>query len=452
MDAVRLVGRAAHDAPQEGDLVAALLDRHAVILDLIVLEVRELMIVRREERLGVDLLLDVLDDGARDAHAVERARAAANLIEDDKAVLRRVLKDLRDFIHLDHEGALTADEVVARADALSTSERRPLAQMPELSASSYLSGKFMSGYEDYATDQFPLREQFRTLKALMGLYVFGQKDNNGVYLADGSAAKLEYPLNEGSVAHAADRFRYLYETLMAGTNAKVYLSVIPDKNYFLAEANGYPALDYQALTDALRKQTEFAAYIDLFGTLTADDYYRTDSHWRQENLLTAADTLAAAMGVALPDNRYTEWTLDRPYYGVYYGYAALPMEPDHLTYLTSDLLDACTVYNYETGKTGPIYDLAKGAGKDPYELFLSGSVSLLTIENPNADTDRELVIFRDSFGSSLAPLLVPGYAKVTLADIRYLPSSQMGKYLTFTDQDVLFLYSAPVLNNSETLK
>lgn len=119
---------------------------------------------------------------------------------------------------------------VKPADALSTSERRPLAQMPELSASSYLSGKFMSGYEDYATDQFPLREQFRTLKALMGLYVFGQKDNNGVYLADGFAAKLEYPLNEGSVAHAADRFRYLYETLMAGTNAKVYLSVIPDKN------------------------------------------------------------------------------------------------------------------------------------------------------------------------------------------------------------------------------
>ena len=327
-----------------------------------------------------------------------------------------------------------------------------LAQMPELSASSYLSGKFMSGYEDYATDQFPLREQFRTLKALMGLYVFGQKDNNGVYLADGSAAKLEYPLNEGSVAHAADRFRYLYETLMAGTDAKVYFSVIPDKNYFLAETNGYPALDYQALTDALRKQTEFAAYIDLFGTLTADDYYRTDSHWRQENLLTTADTLAAAMGATLPDDHYTEWTLDRPYYGVYYGYAALPMEPDRLTYLTSDLLDVCTVYNYETGKTGPIYDLAKGTGKDPYELFLSGSVSLLTIENPNADTDRELVIFRDSFGSSLAPLLVPGYAKVTLADIRYLPSSQMGKYLTFTDQDVLFLYSAPVLNNSETLK
>lgn len=82
---------------------------------------------------------------------------------------------------------------VKPADALSTSERRPLAQMPELSASSYLSGKFMSGYEDYATDQFPLREQFRTLKALMGLYVFGQKDNNGVYLADGSPPSWNIP-------------------------------------------------------------------------------------------------------------------------------------------------------------------------------------------------------------------------------------------------------------------
>ena len=79
-------------------------------------------------------------------------------------------------------------------------------------------------------------------------------------------------------------------------------------------------------------------------------------------------------------------------------------------------------------------------------------MATIRLENPQAETDRELVIFRDSFGSSLAPLLVPGYAKVTLADIRYLPSSQIGKYLTFTDQDVLFLYSAPVLNNSDTLK
>ena len=341
---------------------------------------------------------------------------------------------------------------VKPADALSLSERRPLAQLPDLTVSSLLSGKFMSAYEDYATDQFPLREELRTLKALTALYLFGQKDNNGVYLADGSAAKLDYPLNEGSIDHAAERLRYLYDTYLADTDANVYLSVIPDKNYFLAEGSGHPALDYEALVDSLRSQTDFAAYIDLFDTLTIEDYYRTDSHWKQENLLPVADVLADAMGVTLPELTYTETTLDTPYYGVYYGYAALPMAPDALTCLTHPMLEGCTVYNYETDRTGPVYDLEKGAGKDPYELFLSGSVSLLTIENPEASTQRELVILRDSFGSSVAPLLAAGYSKITLVDIRYLPAPQLGKYLTFTDQDVLFLYSTSVLNNSETLK
>lgn len=254
------------------------------------------------------------------------------------------------------------------------------------------------------------------------------------------------------MTHAAERFRYLYETLMAGTDTHVYFSVIPDKNHFLAEANGYPAYDEQALAEKLAGELEFADYIDLFGSLSLDNYYRTDSHWRQETLLPAAHTLAEAMGAVLPEDDYRPQTLERPYYGVYYGYAALPMEPDQITYLTSDTLEACSVYNYESDKNGSVYDLEKGVGKDPYELFLSGSVSLLTVENPHAETDRELVIFRDSFASSLAPLLVSGYARVTLADIRYLPASQIGKYLTFDNQDVLFLYSASVLNNSETLK
>ena len=73
-------------------------------------------------------------------------------------------------------------------------------------------------------------------------------------------------------------------------------------------------------------------------------------------------------------------------------------------------------------------------------------------ENPDAETDRELVIFRDSYGSSLAPLLVKGYSKITLVDIRYLASPFVGQYVRFDSQDVLFLYSTSVLNNSITLK
>ena len=336
-------------------------------------------------------------------------------------------------------------------DAVSESERRPLKQFPTLNVEEVLSGRFQSNFESYTLDQFPLREQLRTLKALSVRYLFGERDNNGIYAADGYAAKLDDTIHEDSIDHAADRFRYVYETYLKDTGANVYLSVVPDKNYFLAAQNGYPAMDYDKFFRLVREKTDFAGYIDLTGRLSLSSYYRTDTHWRQEALLPVASLLADAMDVSISGD-FTPVTLDTPFSGVYRGQSALPMQPDELRYLTSETLEDCTVYNYETGKPGAVYDMEKGAGNDPYELFLSGSVSLLSIENPNAETDRELIVFRDSFGSSLAPLLAEGYAKITLADIRYLPSSQMGKLLDFTDADVLFLYSVPVLNNSDTLK
>lgn len=336
--------------------------------------------------------------------------------------------------------------------AFSQSERRQLAQRPSWNTAQALDGTLSSELETYAVDQFPLREQFRTLKAYFSFDVLRQLDHHGVYLADGFASQLEYPQNDASLDRAAQRFQFLYDRYLQGTDTQLYLSVIPDKNAVLAAPHGYPSLDYPAFFQAVQARAPYLQNLDISDLLQLEDYYTTDLHWRQEQILDVAQRLADGMGVTLTDTAYTERTLDRPYYGVYCGYSALPLPADTLHYLTSETLVGCTVYNYETGQTGSVYDLEKGFGKDPYELFLSGSVSLLRIDNPNAKTDQELVIFRDSFGSSLAPLLVSGYASVTLVDIRYLPSAAVGNFLDFTDQDVLFLYSVPVLNNSETLK
>ena len=79
-------------------------------------------------------------------------------------------------------------------------------------------------------------------------------------------------------------------------------------------------------------------------------------------------------------------------------------------------------------------------------MFLSGSLSLLTVTNPNARTDKKLVLFRDSFGSSIAPLLAGGN------DFRYIHPEQLGRFVDFGNSDVLFLYSTLVLNHSGTLK
>ena len=74
---------------------------------------------------------------------------------------------------------------VKPAGDVSAAERRPLAQFPEISAEKLLSGKFVTEFEDYTLDQFPGRDLFRQLKALVHYNVLGQKDNNGIYMEDG---------------------------------------------------------------------------------------------------------------------------------------------------------------------------------------------------------------------------------------------------------------------------
>ena len=111
-----------------------------------------------------------------------------------------------------------------------------------------------------------------------------------------------------------------------------------------------------------------------------------------------------------------------------------------------------TYYDYGTPKEGDLYNLKKAAGNDAYEIFLSGAAPVVTIENPDAVSGKALVIFRDSFGSSIAPLLVSGYEKITLVDIRYVQSSSVGEFVDFSGCNVLFLYSTILLNNSGALR
>lgn len=346
-------------------------------------------------------------------------------------------------------GALTLGAWFASPKAVSESERRPLAQFPAFDLQK--PGEFIGKFEDFSLDQFPLRDSFRRLKSLFHYNVLNQKDNNNIYLADGFAAKMEYPLNTASVNRALGKFQKIYETCLKGNCENIVFAVVPDKGYYLAQPNGYLSMDYETLFSMVQG-LEWAQFVDLTELLRPEDYYRTDTHWRQEKIQSVAQALLTALGREPGEENYTPVNLERPFYGVYYGQAALPMEPETMTILTSDTLEDCIVTNLETGKAAGIYDMAKLTSPDLYDVYLSGAVSLMTIDNPNAPDQKELIVFRDSFGSSLVPLLAQSYSRITLVDIRYVSSQMLDSFLTFDNQDVLFLYSTLILNNSATLK
>lgn len=267
----------------------------------------------------------------------------------------------------------------------------------------------------------------------------------------------EKELDEKSIDRAIGKFKTFAEDY-CGDAQRVFLALIPSKNGYLNAENGHlNEAEFAILQSVYDKWGR--NFIDLSVCLTLEDYYRTDPHWRQERLGFVLRELGAALefevdiidddGV-LTEN-WTEEVLTTEYIGVY-GDEVDGVPAEEMTVLRHPDMEGYIVRNGETGEEMPLYDTAKLAERDPYELFVGGPLSLVTIENPNAGNDRHLVVVRDSFASALLPLLAQSYAKVTAVDIRYMMPAMVGNFVDFTDADVLFLYSSTVLNNSITLK
>ena len=158
----------------------------------------------------------------------------------------------------------------------------------------------------------------------------------------------------------------------------------------------------------------------------------------------------------LPTNNLS-WTKQEvsPFYGALKSRIPNNIPGETITFYTNDIIEQATVYNYEKQTTEKVYQKENINHLDGYDVFLSGASALLMIENPNATTNKELVVFRDSFASTLIPLLIPDYQKITLIDLRYIGSEYLKNIPEITFQnnpDLLLLYSIPVINNSYTIK
>ena len=329
---------------------------------------------------------------------------------------------------------------------VSSAERRRLEQLPELTVQSVLDGEYFEKLEDYGLDQFLLRDPLRTVKSAVRLGLFMQLENNDLFIYDGGIFKLSPQLNESAVT--ANITKLLAAAQSVWPDANMYYSIIPEKNASL-ESSVYPEFDREQFGALVAQSMTGVQQIDISDLLTLEDYYLTDPHWKQESIVDVADRLLNAMGRPANDAAILEQKTAAQFYGTYHGQLPLNVKKDELCYMDSYIIDLATVYNYETGKTGGVYNEEKLSAMDPYDFYLDGACALLRIENANGADGRELVIFRDSFGSSIAPLLLSDYAAVTLVDLRYVNSSILGQYLVPAENtDVLFLYSETILNNN----
>lgn len=192
-------------------------------------------------------------------------------------------------------------------------------------------------------------------------------------------------------------------------------------------------------------------YIEISDCFNKNSYFKTDLHIKQEEYKNAVKKISNEMGKDEIDFSKFENKTITDFYGTYYGQIMKNIESDEIIYLIDENTENSITYNYENNQKKYVYDLEKINSKDVYDIFLSGAVPILEINN-NLNDKGELIIFRDSFASAFAPLLLQNYSKITLIDIRYVSSDILNDFVNFENQDVLFLYNDLILNNSSMLK
>ncbi len=337
---------------------------------------------------------------------------------------------------------------------LLVSERRKPEIFPKTNMESIMSGDFSDGIESYMLDHFPWRDRLRFINSFVDKNLFLQLDINGYYMSGDYISKRGEKPKINQVEYAANKINKVINKYFPD-NKNIFYAVIPDKEIYAGLQSGYNFADYQKMIELVESTVKGATRIELFDKLALSDFYKTDTHWRQEKIVNLAQFIAKSIDSSanlIPKEGFTHNTLEN-YYGIYSSQSAFSTKPENMTYLTSNTLDSAYVTGAEFTGQRQVYQTELFESAEPYDLYAGGAKAIITLHSPKAKTDKEMVIFRDSFGSSIAPLFCEQYSKVTLVDLRYVAADYIGQFVELNEnQDVLFLYSYSLFNSGMLLK
>jgi hypothetical protein len=158
------------------------------------------------------------------------------------------------------------------------------------------------------------------------------------------------------------------------------------------------------------------------------------------------------LGIENPIDSYEEYTVTESFSGTlasstgYHGaqdsievYAPVDTE---VNYLVTD--------SDNVEKRISLYDMDALEEKDKYQVFFGGNHALVDITTTN-DTDRSLLIFKDSYANSFVPFLLPYYSEIIMIDPRYYYDNVERVIENYDITDVLFLYNMDTFMTDNSL-
>lgn len=359
--------------------------------------------------------------------------------------------------------AFTVILLVRPDRAYSEKEKRSLSGKPALTLNTLSDGSFMDGIEAYAADQFPGRNALMTMKTSLLLFT-GDRESQGVYYCgDDRLMERFYPADpentEETIQEMAD-FSARHENtdfyfMLVPSAIAVYPELLP-KNAPTASEDAYIDDFYSRLGSSYN-------CIDVREALNShkDDtllYYRTDHHWTTDAAYLAFGVLQQQMNLSSPVT-FRSGIVCNEFFGslsAKSGYLTkkadairvyLPEYPEELmdnSYYT-------VTYPENMKRSGSCYETDALLTDDPYQVFFGSNHPIFTIDT-SLESDRKLLVVKDSYANCLIPFLIPDYKRITVVDPRYYYDDIDALVISEGYDEVLFLYNANTLSADTSLK
>ncbi|WP_312473465.1 DHHW family protein [Neobacillus sp.] len=353
---------------------------------------------------------------------------------------------------------------------ISSIENRTLAQRPDLTKQSFLSGEYFKNFETYFSDQLAGRdeiikvyteEQLFLNKTIINNIVVA-KDNWLLYNPSTENVKKEMDKSLSNLNNLADTFK--------GTGVEFYFAAAPYKMNILKDI--YPSYINEQL--GVQNQKYFMSHlpssyhgINLYQYFKQNYsepqlksmYFKTDHHWNIEGAFAGYQEIIKQMSAASkqfkakPVNK-ENLSLVCNHKSSFVGtlnlrlYSLIDTNEEKICYYDP-------VFNPKTGKvtvqTGTGDALTNinqiyGAGFNKKEVLygdlFTWDLAEINYEYQNTGNDLHLLVLKDSYANPIQPFIAEHFNKTSVLDIRHYHKTSVAQYIKDNKIDiVLFLYN-----------
>lgn len=343
----------------------------------------------------------------------------------------------------------TGIEIFATKDrSFSENENRYLEERPQISLSNIENTDFQKSLENFISDQIPEREKLITLRSV-AKELTGIKDIEGAYIGK-DGYYLEKITNEDvSEEQLKNNIRYINTFFNKNKELKSYVMLIPGSGNILTDKlpkyadvydyNYYEKIAEKEFTNNADNNTQIVNTYDALKKLSKDYiYYKTDHHWTTKGAFIAYNEFCKAAGIeGEPYENLGIKNVTDKFYGTLYS-KVLDKKKKGDSIEIAENIPRCNVMI--NGKKSEIYHMDKLKEKDKYQVFFGGNYGVVSIENNEANNDKNLLIIKDSYANSFTPFLLKDYKTITIVDYRYFSGNLQSIVESYNITDVLVLY------------